>query len=84
MTLPTRDVGSSIGSGVKNPIEGDNITVSAGDRYVVATDEATGVTSQGETKADALSNLADALELYHRPVADEDDVKDTSDAPWLE
>ena len=73
-----------MGSGVKNPSEGDNITVSVGDSYVVATDEATGVTSQGETKAEALSNLADALELYHRPIPEEDDVEDPSDAPWLE
>lgn len=75
---------SSMGSGVKNPSEGDSITVSLGDGWVVAKDEATGVASQGETKAEALANLADALELYHRPVADEDDVEDTSDAPWLD
>ncbi|WP_435362147.1 type II toxin-antitoxin system HicB family antitoxin [Haloarchaeobius sp. DFWS5] len=61
----------------------DNITVTVGDSHVVATDEATGVTSQGKTKPEALANLAEALELYGRPVADEDDVTDPSDAPWL-
>ena len=73
-----------MGSGVKNPSEGDSITVSLGDDYVVAKDEATGVASQGETKAEALANLADALELYHRPVSNKDDADEPSDAPWLE
>lgn len=48
----------------------DTITVSRGESTdsFVATDEATGVVSQGETKAAALANLADALELYYRRI----------------
>lgn len=47
----------------------DTITVSRGEStdLFVAKDETTGVVSQGETKAEALVNLADALELYDRP-----------------
>lgn len=57
-----------MGSGVHHPDEGDRITVTESDGYVVATDEETGVTSQGETKAEALANLGEALRLYARPV----------------
>lgn len=72
-----------MGTDARQPSDGDRITVTKSDGYVVATDEETGVTSQGETKAQALKNLADALELYERPVPDGEDVDDTSDAPWL-
>ena len=72
-----------MGSGVRHPNEGDRITVTESDGYVVATDEETGVTSQGETKAEALANLGKALRLHERPVPDEDDVDDSSTAPWL-
>ena len=72
-----------MGSGVRHPNEGDRVTVTESDGYVVATDEETGVTSQGETKAEALANLGEALRLHERPVLDEDDVNDSSTAPWL-
>lgn len=52
------------------PGDVDRVTLAEGDVAVVATDEATGVVSQGETKAAALENLAEALRLYHRPVPD--------------
>lgn len=40
----------------------------------VATDEETGVSSQGHSKAEALTNLAGALEVYEESTtADEDD-----------
>ncbi|SNZ06292.1 hypothetical protein SAMN06269185_1117 [Natronoarchaeum philippinense] len=59
----------------------DTITVTRGDEYYVAKDESTGIASQGETKADALQNLAEALELAAEPVDDE--VSDHADAPWF-
>jgi len=60
---------------------GDTITVSKGERYYVARDDETGIASQGETKAEALENLADALELADRPVPN--DVDEPADAPWF-
>lgn len=72
-----------MGTGARDPSEGDRVTVTESDGYVVATDEETGVTSQGDTKAEALENLGDALRLYERPVPDDEDVEEHSDAPWL-
>lgn len=60
-----------------------HITVSRDGDWFVARDETTGVASQGKTKPEALSNLADALELYERPVAEDDEPTDPADAPWL-
>mgnify|MGYP002762136364 CR=1 FL=1 len=59
-----------------------DVTLTLEDGRYVATDEDTGVASQGETKAEALANLADALELHERPVPEEEDI-DPSSAPWL-
>lgn len=61
----------------------NDVKLSESDGYIVATDEETGVTSQGKTKADALSNLADALRLYEKPVPEGEDVDEDSTAPWL-
>ncbi|WP_439028039.1 type II toxin-antitoxin system HicB family antitoxin [Haloarchaeobius sp. DT45] len=63
--------------------DGDNITITVGDKHIVATDERTGIASQGKTKPEALANLAEALELYEQPVADEDDASESADAPWF-
>jgi predicted RNase H-like HicB family nuclease len=62
----------------------DTIIVSRGEStdFFVATDETTGVVSQGETKADALVNLADALKLYRQPDPEDTDP-DPSSAPWF-
>ena len=62
--------------------ESDTITVTKSDGWYVARDEVTGVASQGETKAEALANLAEALELHERPVPEEGDIE-PSDAPWF-
>jgi len=59
----------------------DTVTVSRGEQCYVARDESSGIASQGETKAEALQNLAEALELAEEPVEDEAD--DLSDAPWF-
>ncbi|WP_281272897.1 type II toxin-antitoxin system HicB family antitoxin [Haloplanus rubicundus] len=39
--------------------------------------------SQGKTRAEALANLAEALELHERPVSEDEDVDEPSTAPWL-
>lgn len=59
------------------------ITVRESDGCFVARDETTGVSSQGETKAEALENLAEALTLYDEPVPDDEDAKEPSSAPWF-
>ena len=61
----------------------DTIRVTREGRWYVATDESTGVASQGETKVEALENLADALDLHHRPVPDTDEDPESSTAPWF-
>lgn len=66
--------------------EGDTstVTVTRDGEWYVAKDEETGVASQGETRPDALANLAEALELHHRPVPeDAEDEVEPSDAPWF-
>lgn len=72
-----------MGSDAREPIDGDSITLTESDGYIVATDERTGVTSQGKTKAEALEQLADALRLYERSVPEGKDIDEPSNAPWL-
>lgn len=62
---------------------GDTVTVYESDGSIVAEDEETGVSSFGETKAEALENLAEALELYHRPTPPDVEEPEPSDAPWF-
>ncbi len=63
---------------------GDTITVSHSGEWYVAKDETTGVASQGKTKAEALGNLAEALQLHSRPVSsDADEELEPSTAPWF-
>ncbi|MFC4451899.1 type II toxin-antitoxin system HicB family antitoxin [Halorussus aquaticus] len=63
--------------------DGETVVITRSDGWYVAKDEESGVASQGETKAEALANLAEALELHERPVPEEDDVVEESTAPWL-
>lgn len=64
--------------------ETDEITVRESDGYFVATDEETGVSSQGETKSEALENLADALALYQQPVSERDEEGlEPAEALWF-
>jgi predicted RNase H-like HicB family nuclease len=63
--------------------ETEEITIRESDGYFVARDESTRVSSQGETKVEALQNLADALELYEEPVAEEEDAHEAASAPWF-
>lgn len=71
-------------SGGRHVPEGEKITVRESDGYLVATDETTGVASQGDTKAEALANLAEAIELYEQPAdpGDEEELEPSS-APWF-
>lgn len=61
----------------------ETITVTKEGRWYVATDESSGVASQGETKIEALENLAEALDLHDRPVPESDEETEPSTAPWL-
>lgn len=72
-----------MGSFTHSPSDRETVMITQSDGFFVATDEETGVTSQGETKAEALKNLSDAIALYERPVSDEDEPREPSDAPWL-
>lgn len=51
--------------------------------WIVARDEATGVASQGRTRAEALENLADAIALSEEPVPEETELREP-DVPWFE
>lgn len=62
----------------------ETITITKEGRWYVAKDESSGVASQGETKVEALENLAEALALHTRPEPDESDEEpEPSTAPWL-
>jgi predicted RNase H-like HicB family nuclease len=83
-TLSLRDqYHSEIMSQARNPDDVDDVTLTLEDGWYVARDEETGVASQGETRPEALANLAEALKLHERSVPDEVDVDDPSSAPWL-
>jgi len=71
--------------GVPSPTaDPSTVTVTWSGEWFVARDDETGVTTQGETRATALKNLGEALELHDRPVSeDADDPVESSDAPWF-
>ena len=71
-----------MGTTPKQP-DDTNVTLTESDGYIVATDSETGVASQGETKAEALENLAEAIRLHERPVPDDLEDPKPSDAPWF-
>ena len=58
-----------------------SVTITRDGDWFVARDEETGVASQGETRAEALANLGEALELHNEPV--EADEVDEPDVNWL-
>jgi len=66
----------------REPTDGETVTITESGGYIVARDESSGVASQGETKAEALSNLAEALELHSRPDPDDADISEAT-APWF-
>lgn len=63
--------------------EGGTVTIFESDGFIVAKDEESGVASQGETKSEALANLAEALELHSRPPPDDEELEEP-DAPWFD
>lgn len=64
--------------------EEETVTITQSDGWYVAADETTGVASQGKTKAEALANLAEALDLHERPIPDDvDEELEPSNAPWF-
>lgn len=52
---------------------GDVVRIAQEGEYHFALDEATGVSSQGPTKPEALENLAVALRSYEESVTEDDD-----------
>lgn len=66
----------------RDPEERETVTITESDGYIVARDESTGVASQGNTKVEALSNLAEALELHERPEPEDADIEEAT-APWF-
>jgi len=52
------------------------------DGIVVATHTESGVASQGETEAEAVGNLAEALRLHAEPIPD-DAGTEVPDTPWF-
>ncbi|WP_049898961.1 hypothetical protein [Natrinema sp. J7-1] len=59
-------------------LEDADVTMRVNDHGLhIADDEATGVSSQGQTPAEALENLAEAGETYREATSDE------SDDDWL-
>lgn len=60
-----------------------SVTLQREGDWFVARDEQTGVASQGETRAEALENLAEALELHEEPIST-DTGGDAPDTPWFD
>lgn len=70
--------------GARPAADPDEITVRRSDGYFVARDEETGVSSQGDSKEEALENLSEALSLYNESEDDSlDDGLEPSSAPWF-
>lgn len=59
-----------------------SITITKSDGWFVVHDQVTGVTTQGETRSEALENLADAIPL-HEDDPEEDVEPEPADAPWF-
>ena len=67
----------------REPEPRENVTITESDNYIVARDETSGVASQGETKVEALQNLAEALGLHSRADSEDDTDQEPSTAPWF-
>ncbi|AQL42941.1 hypothetical protein BV210_09535 [Halorientalis sp. IM1011] len=72
-----------MGTTPRAPDNSGTVTVFESDGLIVARDEETGVASQGSSKPEALSNLAEALNLHSRPDPDDEDIQEP-DAPWFD
>lgn len=66
-----------------DPPRSDSVTLhEQDDGWWTAVDEATDVASQGESRAEALANLAEALEL-RREALESDSEPPVPDVPWF-
>lgn len=74
-----------MGSDARSPSSPASVTLTYSDGLYVAEDDGTGIASQGETKAEALENLAEALRLHSEAVPDDggDDLEPAT-APWFD
>lgn len=68
--------------GSSEDMDAGSVTITREEDLYVATDETTGVASQGGTRAEALANLAEALQLHEEPLP-EDVEPTTPDVPWF-
>jgi predicted RNase H-like HicB family nuclease len=71
-----------VSSQVPDDPDGSVITITRSDEWFVIRDEEAGITTQGETRAEAIENLADAIALQERDPGD-DTEPEPSDAPWF-
>lgn len=76
----SEDVGMATGAGGETVSE---IKVTRSDGKYVARHVESSVVSQGDTQAEALANLAEALALHYREVPEDAEEPEPSDAPWL-
>ena len=60
-----------------------SVTITKEDDWFVAKDDETGVTRQGKTRPEALSNLAEAIALHDEPIPDDADLEEP-DTPWFD
>lgn len=65
------------------PSDLQSIELESSDGYIVATDPESGAVSQGETKSEALLNLAEAIRLRERPVPEDTEEPEEPTAPWF-
>lgn len=68
---------------MSTPVDQSTISLEREGDWYVAKDEETGVTSQGQSRSEALANLSEALELYDEPLPDDAEPR-VPDAPWFE
>lgn len=68
---------------MSTPVDQSTISLTRDGDWYVANDEETGVTSQGQSRSEALAILSEALELHDEPLPD-DAEPSVPDAPWFE
>jgi predicted RNase H-like HicB family nuclease len=60
-----------------------SVTITREGDWFVATDEESGVSSQGKTRAEALEMLAEALALHEERIPEDVELEEP-DVPWFE
>lgn len=59
-----------------------SVEIQREEEWYVARDTETGVASQGQTRSEALANLAEALELHEEGVPDDVETE-VPETPWF-